>query len=484
MHLTLIAPPWYFKNREEAGQSLSQNLGLGYVAAFARAHGHTVEIIDALAEGENIFRDVVVGNQSVCVKGLTDEVVAARISRDTGLIGISAPFTNHASLVKSLSLKIKERFPGIPVVTGGVYPSTLPQEALGAGIDYAVRGEGEVPMLALLNREAPETIKGLVFRKNGRLIDNGQAEAVEDLNTLPFPARDLLPMERTLALSPRGERDKRSLSVITSRGCPYHCRFCSIHPVCGYKWRPRSPENVVAEIEECQKRFGINHVEFEDDNLTFNIDRAISIFEKLVTLPDMPTWSAHNGIRIDRLNKELLALFKKLGCTRLNLAIESGTEKMLSLMDKKLSLAKVSEVVKICGKLGIECYGFLLVGYPGETEESFQETLRYFRKLKSMGLTWASPFIVKPYRGTPLYDLCKANHYLGPDADERIYFNDDSVAITTPDFTEADVQRWWLAANELNDPAARYARRFKKISRLLPTGLRNGIRNTVKRFFF
>ncbi|MGB2879517.1 MAG: radical SAM protein [Candidatus Omnitrophota bacterium] len=487
MHITLIAPPWYFKDEDEARESLSQNLGLGYIAAYLRNHGHQVLIIDALAYGKDRFSRLNIGKQTVCQKGLLPKDITNLIPANTNLIGISIPFSNMAHVAKELSAAIKNRFPKIPLVLGGVYPSTSPQKALTADVDYLVRGEGEIPMLNLANKLEPENIKGLFFRSKSGLVDNGQSEVISNLDDIPFPARDLMMMNEYLEFSPRRERGKRTLSIITSRGCPFDCNFCSVHPVCGYKWRARSPENVIAEIKEGMEKYKVNHVEFEDDNLTLDIDRAAAIFDSLIALPEKITWSAHNGVRIDRLDEQLIKKFKKSGCLRLNLAVESGNKELLDKMNKKLDLKKVEEIVKICGKLGIYTSAFLLIGFPGETKESFKETIKFVRKLKRLGLSKTSPFIVNPYPGTNLYEYCKINNYLKADAEEHIYFLDDYVGITTEDFSEKDVIEWWHEAFNLNYPASKYFKKLKilkgMIKKLLPSKIQNKLWSLANRFF-
>ncbi|MFC1548374.1 B12-binding domain-containing radical SAM protein [Candidatus Omnitrophota bacterium] len=487
MHITLIAPPWYFKDEEDARGIIPQNLGLGYVAAYLRSNGHQIEVIDAVACDEDCISKVNIGEQTFYQKGLSPEEVVDLIPSDTNLIGISAPFTNMAHIVKELSRAVKASFPQAPLVLGGIYPSTLPRKALTESVDYVVRGEGEIPMLKLANKIEPENIKGLFFKRGESLVDNGQSEVVLDIDEVPFPARDLMPMDKYLASSPRREKEKRALSVITSRGCPFDCNFCSVHPVCGYKWRARTPENVIDEIREGIEKYGINHVEFEDDNLTFDIERAVAIFEGLMDLPEKITWSAHNGVRIDRLNEQLLKKFKKSGCLRLNLAVESGNKEMLSKMNKKLDLKKVEEIVKICGKLGIYTSAFLLVGYPGETKENFGGTIKFFRKLKSLGLTKVSPFIVNPYPGTKLFEYCKTNNYLKKDAEEHIYFLDDYVGIVTEDFNEEDVVSWWHEAFNLNYPASKYFKRLKTfkniIKKILPAKFQEQLWKLANKIF-
>jgi len=422
MKVTFINPPWYFKKEI---LFISQNLGIGYLASYIKKYGHEAYFIDALLEGK--YKKILVKTkyQTVYRFGLSYEEIVKRIPKDTDFIGISIPFTDLAPIAKELSAVIKKSFPDIPIICGGIYPSNLKENEVIENIDYIVRGEGEAKLLEIIS---------------------GKKTEIDKLDDLPFPDYDVRPMEEYIKWSPRGERKKKVLSIITSRGCPFDCNFCSIHPVYGYKWRCRSPENVIEEIKYAIERFGIEHIEFEDDNLTLRPKRALEIFEGLKELS--VTWSTPNGVRIDTLNYDLLKIMKESGCTSLCLAAEHGDQEMLKLMNKRLDLNKVVEVAKWCAELKIPTNAFFIIGYPGETKERFNNLVKFAKKMKKIGIDTISVFIAKPHPNTKLYYLCKEKGYLVHDDTENVLtlthyanYHKEYIPIVTEDFDRDEVWR-------------------------------------------
>ncbi len=461
MKIVLINPPWYFAGADD--KIISQNLAIGYLAGFLRSQNIEVAIIDSLADGFSNHERVNRNDKEYIQVGLSYSDICARIGSDVTHVGITVPFSHLAPISRQLAKAVKELDNKLQVVIGGVFPSTFPEEALTGNVDYVVRGEGEQSLLALMKGQEPAEIRGLVYKKNGIVHNNGVSLSIANLDEIPFPARDMLPVEKYFSLSPRMESNKRTFSMITSRGCPYDCNFCSVHSVYGYKWRGRSPSNVIAEVEMLVRNYNINHIEFEDDNLTLNKERAESIFDGLINLKRDITWSAHNGVRVDMLDKKLIKKMGKSGCVRLNLAIESGNKSVLNYMNKKLSLEKVVEVVRYCSEEKIRTIGFLLVGYPGETKESFAETLAFFKKLLSMGLNGVAPFIVNPYPGTKLYDNCRRNNLLTKQIDIDHFFSvwdANDILISTDKFNKDDVALWFESANNINNPYLAHLRGF------------------------
>ena len=216
--IVLINPPWYFENRKTI--RLSQNLGLGYLSSYLEKHGHKATIIDALAEGKNICKKIKAEYQEFLQVGFPYQDILARIPRDADYIGISAPFSNNACIVKELSKFIKIHLKTIPVILGGAYPSLMPKEALTDDIDFCIVGEGEIPLLELLSGKNAETINGVIshFNKSKSIK---QANIVDNLDEIPFPARDKLPMDAYLGFgSTRGKRTYRTATLISSSGCP------------------------------------------------------------------------------------------------------------------------------------------------------------------------------------------------------------------------------------------------------------------------
>lgn len=444
MKITLIALPWILPKAEFLPhEGFSQNLGIACLGAYAEQHGHSVFVIDSFAEGVDNRKKTIRSGKELYIYGLSAEETAERIPDDTDLVGISCPFNSQAFLIERVAVEIKRRFSDKLLVLGGAYATTFPKEALTSNIDVVVRGEGEIPLLNLLSGKPLSEIQGVLFRQDNSLIDNGLAPVVDDMDTLPFPARHLLPMSKYFQRSQRGSvtTTEKTITIITSRGCPFDCNFCSLHNLendYGRKWRARSPENVMKEIDQLINQYGKIRLEFEDDNILINRARAKELFTQLKKYN--VEWLMPSGIMINLLDEELLMLIKESGCIQLNLALESGNDIVLKAMNKKVDLLKAEQVVKFCNKLKINILVFLMVGYPGETEETFQQTLFFLKKLRSKGLKKIVPFIVNPHRATHLYEQCKQKGYL-TNIEDNIS-NAGLVSIVTEDFDEDTVRRW------------------------------------------
>lgn len=467
MKVTLIALPWIFPHSTfQRHEGFSQNLGIGYLGAYAEKHGHDVFVIDAFAEGVHNKQEIFLGEKKYYLYGLTPEETINRIPEDSDIIGISCPFNSQAYLIEVFASKIKGRYPKKLIVLGGSYAISFPREALSKNVDVVVRGEGEIPLLEILSGMPLSAVRGILYEQDNVVKDNGIAPIVEDMDTLPFPARHLLPMDKYFERSPRGGDEKRkSISITTSRGCPFNCNFCSLHNLeneYARGWRARSPENVMAEIDQLVEQYGEISLQFEDDNILINKVRAKELFSLL--RQRNVKWAIHSGVMINLLDEELIRLMKKSGCEQLNVALESGNSTVLKAMNKKVDLKMAAEVVKYCRKYKINILAFLMVGYPGETKKTFQETLAFLKRLRSMGLKKIAPFIVNPHRGTLLYEDCKQKGYLRNSEDA--VFNSDVVCIETEDFDAQDVREWVHMVSGVMYP---YRWRIKRLLRgILP----------------
>ncbi|MBD3393061.1 MAG: radical SAM protein [Chitinivibrionales bacterium] len=466
MHFTLIYPPLYFRTPDlPAGQGASQNLGLGYLASYLARHGFGTKTINAFNLGIDTAVHAPYKGQDLYRVGLPFDDIVSRLPQETDYACLSIPFSNAFPVVRELASAIRCARPHLGIIMGGVHASTFPHECLRAGADLVVEGEGEIPMLAIARGAPPAEVPGVHVLKNGVPVSGGPPGCPDSLDDIPFPQKSADDVEICAKHPPRGGAYHKTISLITSRGCPFGCRFCSIHPVCGRRWRARSARNVLDEIEYWHSTYGIRHFEFEDDNLTLDRDRALAIFDGIsARYPDV-TWAAHNGVRIDTLDESLVSAMKRSGCQQLNLAVESGTPEVLARMNKKLSLDKVEEVVTLCGRHGIKAAGFLLVGYPGETGDTFRRTISFFRRLRKKGLYAAIPLIVNAYPGTQLYDECREKGFLADGVEEHVFVEDDDfISIVTPDFDRAKVIRWKKqAARRINGGRIRrLARRVKQ----------------------
>jgi magnesium-protoporphyrin IX monomethyl ester (oxidative) cyclase len=483
MKISLIALPSVFPESEfRPHEGLSQNLGIAYLSAFAHDKGHSVHVVDAFAEGMDHRVEV----DTICSKyycyGLSPGGTANLIQEDTDIIGISCQFNSQSFLVEAFATEIKRLYPDKTVVLGGNYASSFPREALTPNIDIVVRGEGEIPLLNLLSGEKLSNTQGIIFRKGDCIVDNGIAPVVENMDTLPFPARHLLPMERYFRRSQRGNSKGKTISITTSRGCPFDCNFCSLHNVennYARRWRARSPENVVREIRQLVEQYGDIIFEFEDDNILVDRTRAIELFARLAELK--VKWAIHSGVMINLLDEEIIRLIKDSGCVQLNLALESGNNKVLEAMNKKVDLDRALEIVTLCNRYKVNSVAFLMIGYPGETKESFQETLAYLKKLRSKGLRKVAPFVVSAYRGTPLYELCVKNGYLKNAEDPKSdIINSYSPCITTEDFDEIVVGQWMDMVIKIFHPFKWQAKYY--LRRVLDDGSYSRLMDAYRRF--
>lgn len=471
--VTLINPPWYFSHPRDI--ILPQILGLGYLAAYCGSKGIQSHVLNAVSMGAGHIRRVRGRYTSYYEVGLSCEELVSRIPPDTDYIGISAPFTNSAGTVKKLGALVKKKFPGVPVILGGVYPSLVAGEAMSPGIDYYVVGEGERPLADIAAGKDPQAVQG-VMSYGQVCTDVKSAEVVENLDDIPFPVRDEAVLCRSFYYSPRKER-KRSVSVITSRGCPYGCAFCSIHRMTGSRWRRRSAANVLDEVRYLIKEFPVDHIEFEDDNMTLDRERTFLLcegLEKINADGKRLSWSTPNGVRADTLDRALIALMKRSGCDSLTFGVESGDPDLLKSMDKQLDRDKVIEVVRQCREAGLKTKIMLIVGYPGESDRSFRATLDFVRTLKRSGADEFYASVARAYPGTRLFERCRRDNQLPPAGKREDIFLGNVItpgnALVTPDFTPAKLGRRLQALERLTVclPLRLYHRWHHLLKRVIP----------------
>ena len=224
--------------------------------------------------------------------------------------------------------------------------------------------------------------------------------------------------------------------MITSRGCPNRCVFCVIHKMCGGFWRARSPKNVVDEIELLFEKYGVKEIHFVDDNLTLDKHRMEEICDEILHRGLDISWATTNGVHVNTLDEALLRKMKKAGCYSLCIGIESGNPYVLNQLIKKgISLEKVSEVVKSTKRVGMDVNGFFVLGFPGETRKTIEDTIQF---AKSLDLDGAYFSIATPYPGTELYDQCTSKGYIMNDSPLKLkqaYAN-----ITTEVLSTAEVE--------------------------------------------
>ena len=427
----------------------SPSLGLAYLAAVSEQAGHQVRVYDGDVEDLPLE--------------------AALRELEPHIVGITANTTQitaawrDAALFKSVS--------NAPVILGGPHPTVLPEESAAKPfVDAVVRSEGEatwVEILSRLDQAEPKAgmswdgIAGITFRQ----VDGSVASApdrapipVEELDTMPFPAWHLFRLDRYTNLQPAVDQvSGHSLPILTSRGCPYRCTYCSqIGP---RRWA-RSMASVIAEWRWLVQEQGAVEIGVLDDSFNINRQRVLDICQALVDegLSHVP-WIMINGIRANLADEELLGAMKRAGCIRTAFGVESGNQAILdTVVDKHLTLDQVRSAFRVARAVGLETIGFFIIGLPGETEATMDDTIRLACELDPLVANFS---IATPFPGTQMYDTVKAQGRLLAETWDDFVFFEGKARFEMPGLPADLVERKWKEAYR------RFYLRPKRIARTL-----------------
>ncbi len=441
---------------------------------------HAASIIDAPTEG---WRDVTELDETKYRVGLSDQTIAERIKQwKPDVVVMEIPFSGWSTTAFAVIHAVKAANKKIVTVLMGQHPSARPEACLSdSDIDFVVVGEPENTVFELIEKLEEgkrdfSGIEGLVFLENGKPTYTKPRAIIADLDSLPFPARHLLPMKvynEAVKENPlRGEISMPWTIMTTSRGCPYRCVFCTNFIVWGRTWRGRSPKNVVDELESVVKTYGVKQIDFYDENMTFDKKRMAEICDQIVERGLHIEWFTPNGIRADTLDETLLRKMKQAGCKKIRVAPESGVQRIVNeVIGKSSDLKAVENAVVLCKKVGIKVGCFFVLGLIGETKADIEETIKFAYKLRRLGADSLIFSIAMPIYGTALYDQAKQGGYL------KEGFCDYALAATeplieTPEFTAQDLQVLCMKANMANPTftkakIARALRHPKKTAKIL-----------------
>jgi anaerobic magnesium-protoporphyrin IX monomethyl ester cyclase len=438
----------------------SPSLGLAYLGAVSERQGHTVRVYDG--DVEDISLEKVLRDFAPDLVGITANTIQIKSAwRD-------------AAVVKSVA--------DIPVVLGGPHPTVLPAESVEhSEVDIVVRGEGEATWEELcrwrtfvsLSRTGTggewrgaisglQSVPGISYQTpDGQVHHNPDRPVIEDLDSLPLPAYHLFKMNRYTNLQPTVDHiEGPSYPLLTSRGCPYHCTYCSqIGP---RRWRMRSPENVVAEWRWLVRDLGAAEIGVLDDSFNINRQRVLDICDLLIKeeLTHKP-WIMINGIRANLVDKELLGRMRQAGCIRSAFGVESGNQEILdSVIGKQLTLEQVRAAFKAAKEVGMETIGFFMIGLPGETEVTMDETIRFAIELDPVVANFS---MATPFPGTEMSRIVKEKgRLLVKDYDDFAFF-EGRASFEMDGMTAELVERKWKEA---------YRRFYLRPSRVMRTLLK------------
>ena len=380
-------------------------LGLAYIAGYLEKKGYKPEILDCMAYYENTEK---IGDSNYRI-GLPKEDICREIRRiKPDIVGVSCSYTIYEKSAFEIAQIVKENSKAI-VVFGGAHTSANPFFVLkNKDVDIAVIGEGELVFYEIAKNYNKNfnKIGGIAFRHKNKIKINKKHEFIKNLDLIPFPARHLLPMERYLKHPQNAIANMRkpTTEIITSRGCPFKCIFCSICSVWGRSWRARSAKNVVDEIEMLVKKYGIKEIRIFDDNISWDKKRMIEICEEIIRRKLYIKWDTPNGVALATLDEEVLKKMKQSGYYKIILGIESGSEKTLRYIRKPVVLEKAREIIRICNKLGIWTWSTFVIGFPDEKKEDIEKTIEFAKK---SGLNFVTFYVAQPYLGTEMYEIYK-----------------------------------------------------------------------------
>ena len=380
-------------------------LGLAYIAAVLEENGHDVSILD-------------VPPLQLDQKGMRRELKKAKAD----IIGIQAYTSAIYQAIQTAKLG-KEVCPDAKIVFGGHHPTFMPDDTfeMSDNIDYLVRGEGEYTFLDLVNYldngkstgkgsgnsgKGLKDIKGISYRGNGGIRHNPDAPFIKDLDALPFPARHLLPMDEYHYFGARKEMQ----SLLSSRGCPFKCRFCAVGAYYKNTWRPRSAQNVVDEMEFIREKFGIRAIAVMDDMATFSKKRIRQICREIMGRNLDIYWGTVS--RVDTINYNTLRIMANSRCLQVMVGVESGSQMILKNSQKGTKVWQIERFFRWCKKLGIDTVASVVFGLPGETKETLEESLKFVIKLNPGVAVFSA---ATPYPGTPFWTEAKQNGWLPKD---------------------------------------------------------------------
>jgi radical SAM superfamily enzyme YgiQ (UPF0313 family) len=279
---------------------------------------------------------------------------------------------------------VKEAAPAAVVVAGGAHCSALPEDTLKEqSIDYGVVGEGEEAfrelILALRDKQDPAGIKNLVYRANGRVVINPKRPRMKDLDSIPLPAREIFGDSRYGMNVNRRVTSAKNTTVLTSRGCPYGCIFCS-KSIYGREFRQRSPQNVIDELKLLE-RGGYGEVLILDDTFTVSKHWVLEFCRLFVEQGLKTVWNCH--ARVDTIDEDVVKALKQANCSGLAFGIETGNPEMMEKIDKRITLDQARKALRLCRRYGLVTLCSYIFGYPGDTRRSVEDTLRFSVELDS-----------------------------------------------------------------------------------------------------
>ncbi len=441
----------------------TQPIGLAYVAASLKSHGYGAEILDCqTSEKKSIpippelsyLKDFYPFHDQSPFRlytgyyhfGMGREAILQRVKDSkASIFGISSSFTPYYREALEVARLIKEWDQKRIVVLGGCHSSSDPEGVLKSPwVDYVILGEGEVRFPYLLKeiesrKRSAGGMDGIGFKENGEIRIHPLSTFIDDLDALPHPSRELLNLNRYKI------GKKRSTMIITSRGCPHGCAYCSTRLVMGSSFRARSPESIIQEMLMCKENYHIHHFDIEDDNFTFDMERAKRLMRLVIDTfgEEGIELSAMNGVSCASLDGDLLRLMKRAGFKTINLSFVSSDPSLKEKMGRPGTAEIFDEVLREAAGARLNVVAYAILGMPGQTIEEMVDTL-----VDLMGRrVLIGPSIYYPAPGTALFEECRRKKFLPSDPSQ---WRSSALPIETKAFDRLDLVTLFRLARLIN----------------------------------
>lgn len=392
VNVLFIVPPFSYKSLDEAS-SKCPSLGVASLAAVLEHHGYSVRILDVFA------------------LDLKNDQIAKHVKESNPkIVGITSVTINYGKAMEIVNL-VKKINPNIVTIYGGPHVTIMPNSVLKAdNVDYVIIKEGEETIIELVNyilykKGKIEEIKGIGYKdKRNNIKFTKERDFIKDIDKLPIPAYHLLPMD---SYRPYGWLDlgRKFCSIITSRGCPFQCTYCTSSNIFGHKWRYRSAKKVFEEIKLLYDKFGIRHIYFQDDEFTVDHQRVIDVCNMIIRNRLDLIWECLT--RVSHVNEEILKKMAQAGCKSILYGVECGYQEGINRINKKITLEQAKDAVRLSRKYGVSPKVTFMMGFPWEGKEEIKKTIKFAKELNA-DMTFFN--VLNPYPGTPLYDDIKKMH--------------------------------------------------------------------------
>jgi len=406
--ITLINPPGLKTFSGLNMHTPNPPLGLAYIAGALRSAGYGISVIDAVGEKLEQIKPFDY-REDLMVQGLDAAEIVKRVDPSTDILGLTCTFSTFWPLARDTIYALRRSFPEATIILGGEHGTAVPEDVLrSSDVDVVILGEGEETVLNLIEALALQRplseVGGIAYLDRGTFHSTSLSPRKRDIDTIPLPAWDLLPIERYIESHQiNGMNIGRSMPLLATRGCPYQCTFCSSPNMWTTRYIPRDPILVTNEIEYYKKQYSVTNFDFQDLTAIVKRSWAVNFCNELIRRNLDITWQMPSGTRSEIMDDEVLDLLYRSGCRALAFAPESGSPQILEEVSKRVDLQHVEKAVRRAVRRGLKVSCFFVIGFPTETKQTLRSTARYILRMARLGAHDISVSKFIPYPGSELF---------------------------------------------------------------------------------